>query len=76
MRVGRKPTNGQWEDFTDERIATIKGEIASIEKTIQFAGARYAGPITENSNQIVWWRLLHGVAEYRIDLRSSAFICG
>ncbi len=35
MRVGRGPPNGPMEDFTDERIATIKGEIESIEKTVR-----------------------------------------
>lgn len=35
MRVGRGPPNGPMEDFTDERITMIKGEIESIEKTVR-----------------------------------------
>ncbi len=34
MRVGRRPPGGIWEDFTEERIATINGEIGSLQRTI------------------------------------------
>jgi hypothetical protein len=39
MRVGRGPPNGPMEDFTDERIATIKGEIERIERTLRWVEA-------------------------------------
>jgi hypothetical protein len=34
MRVGEKPPGGAWRDTTAERIAQIKGEIASLQRTI------------------------------------------
>ena len=34
MRVGIGPPGGPMQDCTDERIATIKGEIASLQRTI------------------------------------------
>ncbi len=34
MRVGRRSPGGIWEDFTEERIATINGEVASLQRTI------------------------------------------
>jgi hypothetical protein len=34
MRVGRGPTGGTMRDITDERIATIKREIASLQRVI------------------------------------------
>ncbi len=33
-RVGKGPAGGPMQDCTDETIATIKGEIASIQRTI------------------------------------------
>jgi hypothetical protein len=35
MRVGTRPYGGEWRDITAETISTIKGEIASLERTIQ-----------------------------------------
>jgi len=35
MQVGTRPYGGEWRDTTAETINTIKGEIASIERTIQ-----------------------------------------
>jgi hypothetical protein len=34
MRVGTRPYGGEWRDTTDETIRTMKGEIASLQKTI------------------------------------------
>jgi hypothetical protein len=34
MRVGTRPYGGEWRDTTDETIASIKGEIASLQRTI------------------------------------------
>jgi len=34
VRVRRVLGNGSMQDFTDERIAAIKGEIASLQRTI------------------------------------------
>jgi hypothetical protein len=34
MRVGTRPYGGVWGDTTDATIAQIKGEIASLQRTI------------------------------------------
>jgi hypothetical protein len=34
MRVGTRPYGGEWRDTTDETIASIKREIASLQRTI------------------------------------------
>jgi hypothetical protein len=40
MRVSRGPLGGPWEEFTAERIETIKREIASLQVAIDFAVAQ------------------------------------
>jgi hypothetical protein len=35
MHVGTRPYGGEWRDTTEETIASIKGEIASLERVIR-----------------------------------------
>ena len=39
MRLGRRPTGGDWEDITPKEIATLKQGIANLEALIK----RYGG---------------------------------
>jgi hypothetical protein len=36
MRIGKGPAGGPMHDCTDETIATINGEIASLQRTIDY----------------------------------------
>lgn len=38
MQVAKRPYGGEWVDITQERIAQIKREIASIENTLKKHG--------------------------------------
>jgi hypothetical protein len=35
MRIGTRPPGGTWRDITDHHVASIRGDIASLERTIQ-----------------------------------------
>jgi hypothetical protein len=38
LRVAQRPPNGEWVDITEERVAQIKREIASVENTLKRHG--------------------------------------
>jgi hypothetical protein len=35
MRIGTRTVGGIWRDITEQHVASIRGEIASLERTIQ-----------------------------------------
>jgi hypothetical protein len=45
MHVGVRPFGGNWTDITERRIAAIKGEIDSLESTIEFVTTQQSSGI-------------------------------